>query len=115
MASTHRFVSEWSAERFLSWAESIDVSVQLYLLEILRTKKHPEQAYKSCMGVLSFEKKVGKERLIDACKRGLDYGLYNYKTIEKILQKGLDKEYEKVQEEIEMPTHENIRGQEYYK
>lgn len=115
MASTHRFVSEWSAERFLSWAESIDASVQLYLLEILRTKKHPEQAYKSCMGVLSFEKKVGKERLIDACKRGLDYGLYNYKTIEKILQKGLDKEYEKVQEELAMPTHENIRGQEYYK
>jgi hypothetical protein len=67
------------------------------------------------MGVLSFEKKVGKEYLIGACKRGLDYGLYNYKTIENILQKGLDKEYEKVQEEIAMPTHENIRGQEYYK
>jgi transposase len=114
MASTHRFVSEWSAERFLSWAESIDKNVKQYLLEILHHKKHPEQAYKSCMGILSFEKKVGRERLINACKRGLDFGLYSYKAIEKILHTGLDKEYEKLIDEGPMPTHENIRGESYY-
>lgn len=114
MASTHRFVSEWSAERFLSWAECIDTSVKQYLLEILHHKKHPEQAYKSCMGILSFEKKVGRERLINACKRGLDFGLYSYKAIEKILHTGLDKEYEKLIEEGTMPAHENIRGENYY-
>ncbi len=114
MASTHRFVSEWSAERFLSWAESIDKDVKQYLLEILHHKKHPEQAYKSCMGILNFEKKVGRERLINACKRGLDFGMYSYKAIEKILHTGLDKEYEKLIEEGSMPTHENIRGESYY-
>lgn len=114
MASTHRFVSEWSAERFLSWAESIDNAVKQYLLAILHHKKHPEQAYKSCMGILNFEKKVGRERLINACKRGLDFGMYSYKAIEKILHTGLDKEYEKLMEEGSMPTHENIRGESYY-
>jgi transposase len=114
MASTHRFVSEWSAERFLSWAESIDKDVKQYLLEILHHKKHPEQAYKSCIGILNFEKKVGRERLINACKRGLDFGMYSYKAVEKILHTGLDKEYEKLIEEGSMPIHENIRGESYY-
>jgi hypothetical protein len=36
--------------------------------------------------------KVGKERLTKACQRALDYGIYNYKTIKKILEKGLDKQ-----------------------
>ena len=62
----------------------------------------------------NFREKVGRERLINACKRGLDFGLYSYKAIEKILHTGLDKEYEKLIDEGPMPTHENIRGESYY-
>lgn len=114
LASTHRFVSDWTPERFLSWAEGIHEDVKLYILKILARKQHPEQAYKSCVGILSFAKKVGNERLIKACQRALDYGVYNYKIIQNILQKGLDKNTEDENESLEMPPHENIRGQEYY-
>ncbi|TAL71888.1 MAG: IS21 family transposase [Bacteroidetes bacterium] len=116
MASTHRFVSEWSAEKFISWAESIHPDVRLFIERILEKKQHPEQAYKSCVGVLSFAKKVGKERLINACKRALDYGYYNYKIIQTILEKGLDNEIESSEEntQLEMPLHDNIRGENYY-
>lgn len=116
MPSTHRFVSEWSAEKFTSWAESIHPDVKLFIQGILESKQHPEQAYKSCVGVLSLVKKVGKERLINACKRALDYGHYNYRIIVSILEKGLDKYTEQVEEnsQSEMPLHENIRGEEYY-
>ena len=62
LASAHRFVSDWTPERFLSWASSIHEDVQLYILKILDRKQHPEQAYKSCVGILSFAKKVGNER-----------------------------------------------------
>lgn len=116
MASTHRFVSEWSAEKFIGWAASIHPDVKLFIERILEKKHHPEQAYKSCVGVLSFSKKVGKERLINACKRALDYGYYNYKIIQTILEKGLD-HYPETSEEssrLEMPLHENIRGENYY-
>lgn len=116
MASTHRFVSEWSAEKFIGWAESIHPYVKLFIERILEKKQHEEQAYKSCIGVLSFVKKVGKERLINACKRALDYGHYNYKIIQTILERGLDK-YDDAPEEnqqLEMPLHDNIRGEEYY-
>lgn len=116
MASTHRFVSDWSAEKFMQWAESIHPDVKLFIGHILEKKQHPEQAYKSCMGVLSFVKKVGKERLINACRRALGYGYYNYKIIQTILEKGLD-DYTDISEEnqqLEMPAHDNIRGEDYY-
>ena len=90
--------------------------MKLFIERILEKKHHPEQAYKSCVGVLSFAKKAGKERLINACKRALDYGYYNYKIIQTILEKGLD-HYPETSEEssqLEMPLHENIRGENYY-
>ena len=114
LASSHRFVSEWTPERFLSWAENIHEDVRLYILKVLDRKQHPEQAYKSCVGILSFGKKAGNERLIKACQRALGYGIYNYKTIQQILEKGLDKNEETESEQLNMPLHENIRGEEYY-
>lgn len=115
MASAHRFVSDWTPERFLTWAAGIHEDVHLYILKILDRKQHPEQAYKSCVGILSFAKKVGNDRLIKACQRALGYGIYNYKTIQTILEKGMDN-YEEAEENkpMEMPLHENIRGEEYY-
>jgi len=115
MASAHRFVSDWTPERFLSWATGIHEDVHLYILKILDRKQHPEQAYKSCVGILSFAKKVGNERLIKACQRALGYGIYNYKTIQTILEKGMDQLDETDEnKQMEMPLHENIRGEEYY-
>lgn len=115
MASTHRFVSEWTPERFTGWAEGIHEDVKLYILKVLERKQHPEQAYKSCVGILSFAKKVGNERLIKACQRALGYGIYNYKIIQNILDTGLDS-YDHVSEneQLKMPLHENIRGEDYY-
>ena len=90
LASTHQFVAEWSATRFIDWASSIDESVGEYILQIIHSRSHPEQAYKSCLGILGFEKKVGKDRLINACKRALDFKIYNFKTIQNILENNLD-------------------------
>ena len=120
LASTHQFVASWNAPRFIDWAGSIDESVKEYIIKILESRTHEEQAYKSCLGILNFEKKVGKERLINACKRGLDFKIYSFKSIEKILENKLDQldfESENQQSEAlpELPNHDNIRGNQYYK
>lgn len=116
LAPNHRFVSELSPERIVVLAEEIDKDVKTYILKILNHSKYQEQACKVCLGVLAFAKKVGKERLSKACQRALDYGIYNYKTIKKILEKGLDKNEDDVNAEVlKMPVHENIRGKDYYK
>lgn len=114
MASTHQFITEWTPQRFINWGASIDETVKMFIANLLEKKQHPEQAYKSCMGVLSFAKKVGNERLINACKRALDYNIYNYKIIQKILEKGLDMYMDEGNEEQELPEHHNIRGKNYY-
>jgi transposase len=115
MASAHRFVSEWTPERFTSWAASIHEDVRLYVLKVLDRKQHPEQAYKSCMGILGFAKKVGNDRLVKACQRALGYGAYNYKTIQKILERELDlRDGPDETDQLRMPFHDNIRGENYY-
>lgn len=113
LATAHRFVSEWNPQRFLDWSEQIHPDVRRYISKVLDQKQHPEQCYKSCMGILSFEKKVGKDRLISACQRALGYELYNYKTIQNILERGLEKEIIE-DDSLDMPMHDNIRGEDYY-
>jgi len=115
LASTHRFVAEWTPQKFIQWAEAIHEDVKLYILKVLERKQHPEQAYKSCVGILSFAKKIEKERLVKACQRALGYGAYNYKTIQTILEKELDKKDTPSEtDHLSMPFHDNIRGENYY-
>ena len=115
LASTHQFVADWSASRFIDWANSIDQAVADYIIQIIESRNHPEQAYKSCLGILNFEKKVGKQRLINACKRALDFRIYSFKAIQNILENNLDNAENEQEEEFELPNHNNIRGKNYYK
>jgi transposase len=115
LASSHQFVSEWSATRFIDWATNIDPVVGEFIVQIIESRNHPEQAFKSCMGVLSFEKKVGKQRLINACKRALEYQVYNFKIIQNILENNFDKAEKEDVTEQTLPEHNNIRGKNYFK
>lgn len=114
LASSHKYIAKWNPEFFRSWAHNIDPSVEQLICDILQRKKYPEQAYRSCTGVLSLAKKVGNKRLADACARALEYGVCNYKMVQSILEKGLDNQEEKEEQENNIPSHNNIRGREYY-
>lgn len=113
MPSQHQFVAQWNPDFFIQQARAIDEVVEVYIRQVLMKKAYPEQAYKSCQGILSFAKRVGSQRLINACKRAHDIGYYNYKTIEDILKKNLDA-YVEEDPTQSMPMHENIRGGNYY-
>ena len=79
---------------------------------VLGTRKHPEQAYKVCMGILHLNKKYGRDRLDKACRRAAGFGLFTYKGIKNILEKNLD-DYQ-MDTFQSMPSHANIRGNRYY-
>jgi transposase len=117
LPSSHRFVSQWTPEKFLQWADRISPTVKAYIEQILGQKNYPEQSYRSCVGILSYEKKVGKERLIKAVERASSYHAYNYKVIKNILNGKLDtlnEPQDHVQQQ-NLPFHENIRGKDNYK
>ncbi len=116
MASAHQFVSDWNPDKFIGWAASISAVVADYINRILLSATYPEQAYRSCVGILSYEKKVGRQRFIHAIERATFYGAYNYTIIKKILQCGLDKVAfgDEDTSPDPLPAHDNIRGPEAY-
>jgi transposase len=116
LASQHRFLSDWNPQRFLERAAEVGEETREYISELLKIRQHPEQAYRSCQGVLSFTARAGKERLNNACRRALAYGDYSYHTIRVILEKGLDRNTEEEENDHRtLPLHSNIRGQKYYR
>ena len=114
LPARHQFVMSCSPEKFINWASGIGKETERYIREILDSKEHPEQAYKSCIGILAFAKKTGKTRLNKACARGIYYNSYSYMTIKNILKKGLETIELKEPEQFTISSHENIRGQSYY-
>ncbi len=116
MATYNHELLDWNPQRFIDDANKIHSDVGHYIELVIAKKAHPEQAYKSCQGILSFAKRIsiGSERLINACRRAHLYGIYHYKIIENILQKNLD-QYDMEETTSLMPAHDNIRGEDYYK
>jgi transposase len=115
LPSTHQFVSDWNPDKFIQWAAAIDPMVKDYIIHILDSKVYPEQAYRSCVGILSHERKVGRDRFIKAITRATQFGAYNYTTVHKILVLGLDRLDEPTESaQVELPLHENIRGAGHY-
>ena len=115
MASAHQYLSDWTPEKFIELAHAISKDVAVYLQLIIESKQHPEQAYKSCAGILNLNRKVGQERLINACRRAQSFGVYNYAIVLQILEKHLDSiADDEVEQSPAMPHHQNIRGSDYY-
>lgn len=115
MPPHHRFYAQWSPERFIRWAQSIGDDVAEIIQMVLKSRKHPEQAFKTCMGILNLVKKHGPDRLNKACARALGFGFYSYKRIKNILDRGLEEEPLIESRELTVSSHENIRGSLYYR
>lgn len=115
LAPKHQFRKDWTPEKMIERAAEIGSDVKDLVIKILQKPHHPDQAFKSCSGILNYVKKVGPERLNNACRRAMEYGVYNYKIVQTILEKQLDMEDPiEVPVETALPMHENIRGESYF-
>jgi transposase len=113
--ASHRQYGDWSPERFMRWADKIGTATGQVIRTVLQERRHPEQGYRSCLGILRLAKAYSDARLEAACTRALLLGTYRYKSIESILKHGLDCRSVAVDEESTLPQqHENIRGSEYF-
>lgn len=112
---SHQKHLDWTPARLISWGESIGPNTAILVERIMQKRKHPEQGYRSCLGLLSLSKQVPVERLEAAALRALTINSPSYHSVKSILQKGLDKtEITTAADERALPTHGNIRGAEYY-
>lgn len=114
MPPNHKFYSEWSPERFLSWAAKIGVNTKDFINKVIESKEHPEQAYRVCLGVLNQAKRFTAFNLDKACKKALYYNCYTLKFIRNALENNaLEIDDENLFNKITV-EHSNIRGKNYY-
>jgi transposase len=114
MPEAHRKYAEWNPERFIRWAEKSGSATAQMVKHLLSSRQHPEQGYRSSLGLLRLESRYGKERLEAACHRALSFGLHSYKGVKNILEAGLDKVTLEEPITVTPKTHVNIRGNKYY-
>ena len=114
MPSGHRHRAGWTPESIRRSAARIGPNVETYVEVVMRRRKHPEQAYRSCMGVLKLARTFGPARLDAACERALEINSYTYQSLHSILKNGLDRAPRRRTTDEPAITHPNIRGADYF-
>ena len=105
----------WTPGRIIRWAQSVGVYTAAAVQSILESKPHPEQGYRSCLGILRLAKGYGPERVEAACRRALTGGVCSYRSIKSILAAKLDSQpLPQPEETTPAVQHDNVRGRGYY-
>lgn len=116
MPRAHQKHLGWTPERFLNWAVDIGTSTRDLVHHLLTHKPHPEQGFRSCVGLLGLAKRYGAQRLELACKRALALGSPRRRSVTSILENNLENTplpQQSTQQSLQL-LHENIRGADYY-
>lgn len=115
MPKAHQQYAEWTPQRLVRWAANFGPNTSGLVEAILRKKVHPQQGFRSALGLLRLGKQYGQQRLENACERALTTGATSYKSVASILKANLDKQpLQKTFDDAEPIEHGNIRGAGYY-
>jgi transposase len=115
MTPAHQAVQGWNAPRLLEWAGRIGPHAKAVVQSILHQRRHPQQGYRACLGILRFGKTFGDDRLEAASERAIAIGAMSYSSLKSILKNGLDKKRASAPAQTCLPLeHANVRGPDYY-
>ena len=108
----------WNGARhgFLRWAATIGPATAALVEAILASRPHPEQGYRSCLGLLRLDKRYGAARVNAACARALAAGARSYRHVDSILRHGLDRQAAQLvlPASRSLGVHAHVRGPAYY-
>jgi len=113
LCSHHKHYLDRSPEYYI--LKSKEKSQELYhLVQLLfQQKRHPEQLYRTCDGLLSLQRKTDPDTFKKACLIAIENQNYSYRFLLNILNNKMTEDQEKKQEQP-LPNHQNIRGRDYY-
>ncbi len=116
MPASHRHYADWTPERIVDWAAKTGPATAELTRRIMASRSHPQQGYRSCLGILRLGDSYGKDRLEAASRRALAINALTYKSLASILKHGLEAQPLPEPEESPVTTgwHGNIRGAAYY-
>ncbi|WP_348652402.1 IS21 family transposase [Bradyrhizobium sp. Mp27] len=112
MPSAHRRYAEWTPERFRRWGRSIGLNTEGLVLAILANRPHPEQGFRTCLGVLRLFKELDPERAELIAARAVAVRALTYKSIASIIANKLDRSARPTDDVV--VDHPNLRGPGYF-
>jgi transposase len=115
--ASHRAHLEWTPSRLIEWGRSVGVHTAAVIDHVIRSKPHPEQGYRSALGILRLSRSCGAERLELACARALDIHSPHYRTIKTMLKQrmeGVRSSESAAAESSAALGAANVRGPRYY-
>lgn len=112
---SHQKYLEWTPSRIIAWSKETGEQTAELVEQIIKSKPHPEQGFRACLGIIRLSKRYGKTRLEAACRRALQTGAVRYKSVKSILETGLDRTPTEEHAESTLIYHENVRGNDYYR
>lgn len=118
MPASHREHLQWTPAKLIAWAERVGAATAAVVRWQMENRPHPEQGYRSCLGLMSLKRKYGAERLEAACARAQSIRAPFYRSISSILANGLDRQLSLLETgpaaTARLPEHDNVRGANYY-
>jgi transposase len=114
MPSSHRRYADWTLERIKREAGEIGPNASALVEIILREKRHPEQGFRSCLGIVRLVGRFPRERVEAACERALAVGTRSFSSVKSILNTKLDRKRPEKAAEGPAIVHDNIRGPTFY-
>jgi transposase len=121
MPASHQHYSDWSPTRLLAWAQSVGDATEKVFKHLLCTKSHPESGFRACVALVDEGKRYGLERLDAAAAVATQINSLTLSSIRSILRTGRDRlaspasiDEMPIAEPVVIPSHENIRGANYY-
>ena len=111
---SHQRYLEWTPSRILEWVKTIGPECVKVVEKIMADRPHPEQGFRSALGIIRLGKAVGHDRLEAACRRALHFGTCSYTSLNSILQNNLETRPLEQELPLPSPVHENLRGSPYY-
>lgn len=116
MPASHRAQAQWTPAKLIAWGERIGAATAGVVRWQMQHRAHPEQGYRSCLGLMRLARQYGDERLEAACARAQSIRAPNYRSVKSILACGLDRQDSSLLggAAAPMPQHDNVRGPGYY-
>ena len=113
MPSNHRAMADWTPERFEAWAGKFGPDTQDYIRFLLHGREHPEQAFKTCAGILRMGESLSSAGMEALCRAAKEKNVFTYKYF-NMLYKRMASERDREKRAPAPIRHDNLRGSGYY-
>lgn len=113
MPPKHQKAGEWTEERLVQWAGEIGPHTSQLIQSVISSRQHPEQAFRSCLGILRLSGQYTHALMETACQEAHEAKTLNYRGVKAVLE--MLQPVSTPQTATSLPSHDNIRGNSYYK